>query len=115
MEGMREGRGEAQIGASAEQLGGGRKWDGSGVEGGRRERAMVVGVRSFSYSCSAGRALQEDGGRNPQLAERGRADMKGEDDGAETGSLSKGGQRGETRGGEEEEEEEGEEPGGGDI
>lgn len=87
------------IGASAERLGGGRKWDGSGAEGGRRERAMVAGVRSFSYSCSAGRTLPECGGRNPRLAERGRADMRGEDDGAETGSLSKGGQRGETRGG----------------
>lgn len=41
----------------------------------------------FSYSCSAERVLLE----------RGRADMRGWGDGAETGSLSKRGQEQETR------------------
>lgn len=42
-------------------------------------------------------AKKEKKKRKPRLAERGRADMKGKNDGAETGSLSKGGQQQKTR------------------
>lgn len=52
------------IHASANGLGGGRKWDGSGasvnVEGGGREGGWGGGEGgSFSYSCSVGSALQK--------------------------------------------------------
>lgn len=55
-------------------------------EGWRKER-WWWGWGRFSYSCSAGSALLE----------RGRADKKEGDDGAETGSLSGAGDEGNER------------------